>query len=92
MCCSVCRSALVLKHSKRSEITAGEEERDSRREAAVTGGKLESGRMHINDNGRKKAGVGRVYYMYTVVKNCIMKTRREKSANPYQDILNFPEN
>lgn len=48
---------MVLKHSKRSEISVGEEEGDIRREAAVTGEKLESGRMHINDNGRKKAGV-----------------------------------
>lgn len=44
---------------------------EKRRE--IVGGKLESGRMHINDNGRKKAGVGRVYYMYTVVKIVLWK-------------------
>lgn len=82
---------LCLSVSFGSETARGVKSlQEKRRE--IVGGKLESGRMHINDNGRKKAGVGLVYYMYTVVKNCIMKTRREKSANPYQDILNFPEN
>lgn len=34
------------------------------REAAVTGGKLESGRMHINDSGRKEAGVECILYVH----------------------------
>lgn len=45
-------AALVLKHSKRNEIIAGEKEGDVRKEAAVVGEKLESGSMHTSINGR----------------------------------------
>lgn len=47
-------SALVLKCSKKNELTVGEKERDVRKEAAVIGEKLGSGSMHTSNNGRRR--------------------------------------
>lgn len=47
-------SALVLKCSKKNELTVGEKERDVRKEAEVIGEKLGSGSMHTSNNGRRR--------------------------------------
>ena len=47
-------SALILKCSKRNEITVGEKEGDVKREAAVIGEKLGSGSMHASNDGRRR--------------------------------------
>lgn len=54
LCATLSLSALVLKCSKRNEITVGEKEGHVRREAAVIGEKLGSGSMHASNDGRRR--------------------------------------
>lgn len=54
LCATLALSALVLKRSKRNEITVREKEGDVRREAAVTGDKLGSSSRHTSNDGRRR--------------------------------------
>lgn len=53
LCATLSLLALVLKCSKRNEITVGEEGH-VRRETAVIGEKLGSGSMHASNDGRRR--------------------------------------